>query len=238
MKLTTTEAIYFNNLYTRFLMNANDELNIFEKIDKPSEFKYIDSSKQLELRTKIYQNMEYFIDSYLEKGNLSEEDKELVKNWKLYVHSIFIIYKHLKNHTVFIDAKTAKAYGVLGLLDYLSDVIPDDYLPQFVKATLLPFKGKIIYDGMFEGYNNEVELMDNVALEVGYQGLKEANEMTVTFHEKYFDKEYSYDEKINIWEENKYQYIDGNIVRVSEKIGRNDPCTCGSGKKYKKCCGK
>ena len=23
----------------------------------------------------------------------------------------------------------------------------------------------------------------------------------------------------------------------SEKIGRNDPCKCGSGKKYKKCCG-
>ena len=23
-----------------------------------------------------------------------------------------------------------------------------------------------------------------------------------------------------------------------EKIGRNDPCPCGSGKKYKKCCGK
>jgi preprotein translocase subunit SecA len=25
--------------------------------------------------------------------------------------------------------------------------------------------------------------------------------------------------------------------RVSEKVGRNDPCPCGSGKKYKKCCG-
>lgn len=25
---------------------------------------------------------------------------------------------------------------------------------------------------------------------------------------------------------------------VPEKTGRNDPCTCGSGKKYKKCCGK
>lgn len=23
----------------------------------------------------------------------------------------------------------------------------------------------------------------------------------------------------------------------SEKIGRNDPCSCGSGRKYKKCCG-
>ena len=21
------------------------------------------------------------------------------------------------------------------------------------------------------------------------------------------------------------------------KVGRNDPCVCGSGKKYKKCCG-
>jgi preprotein translocase subunit SecA len=27
-------------------------------------------------------------------------------------------------------------------------------------------------------------------------------------------------------------------VRDDERIGRNDPCPCGSGKKYKKCCGK
>ena len=27
-------------------------------------------------------------------------------------------------------------------------------------------------------------------------------------------------------------------VRVGKKIGRNDPCPCGSGLKYKKCCGK
>jgi preprotein translocase subunit SecA len=26
-------------------------------------------------------------------------------------------------------------------------------------------------------------------------------------------------------------------VRKAEKVGRNDPCPCGSGKKYKKCCG-
>ncbi len=39
------------------------------------------------------------------------------------------------------------------------------------------------------------------------------------------------------------QYNKGNIgekpktVVKNKKIGRNDPCTCGSGKKYKKCCG-
>ena len=26
--------------------------------------------------------------------------------------------------------------------------------------------------------------------------------------------------------------------RAAAKVGRNDPCPCGSGKKYKKCCGK
>ena len=27
------------------------------------------------------------------------------------------------------------------------------------------------------------------------------------------------------------------VKKASEKVGRNDPCPCGSGKKYKKCCG-
>ena len=27
-------------------------------------------------------------------------------------------------------------------------------------------------------------------------------------------------------------------VRVGQKVGRNDPCPCGSGKKYKQCHGK
>jgi uncharacterized protein YecA (UPF0149 family) len=28
------------------------------------------------------------------------------------------------------------------------------------------------------------------------------------------------------------------IVRDMPRVGRNDPCPCGSGKKFKKCCGK
>ncbi|MBR7146159.1 MAG: SEC-C domain-containing protein, partial [Oscillospiraceae bacterium] len=25
---------------------------------------------------------------------------------------------------------------------------------------------------------------------------------------------------------------------AAQKVGRNDPCPCGSGKKYKQCCGR
>ena len=30
----------------------------------------------------------------------------------------------------------------------------------------------------------------------------------------------------------------GTVKRSEKKIGRNDPCPCGSGKKYKQCCGR
>ena len=33
--------------------------------------------------------------------------------------------------------------------------------------------------------------------------------------------------------------LNPSVPKIAEKkIGRNDPCPCGSGKKYKKCCGK
>jgi len=34
------------------------------------------------------------------------------------------------------------------------------------------------------------------------------------------------------------QFKESKIVRNLDKVGRNDECPCGSGKKYKKCCGK
>lgn len=40
-------------------------------------------------------------------------------------------------------------------------------------------------------------------------------------------------------EKGRWFYLDGDILSpfTAAKIGRNDPCPCGSGKKYKKCCG-
>lgn len=40
-----------------------------------------------------------------------------------------------------------------------------------------------------------------------------------------------------------WYYVDGHVygqepyVREEPRVGRNEPCPCGSGKKYKKCCG-
>ena len=71
------------------------------------------------------------------------------------------------------------------------------------------------------------------------------------FHAKYAEFEAVYErdnlkdihhEKARfIKKDGKWLYKDGDIVpktifRTGPKIGRNDPCPCGSGKKYKHCC--
>lgn len=40
----------------------------------------------------------------------------------------------------------------------------------------------------------------------------------------------------------RWAYVDGDLVmpapvKAAPKPGRNDPCSCGSGKKFKRCCG-
>ena len=37
---------------------------------------------------------------------------------------------------------------------------------------------------------------------------------------------------------NNEQQIKREPVRVEKTVGRNEPCPCGSGRKYKQCCGK
>jgi hypothetical protein len=57
-------------------------------------------------------------------------------------------------------------------------------------------------------------------------------------------RRYMYEEAQRTLEEHTYSPSDETpitppipIVEHSPRIGRNDPCPCGSGKKYKKCCG-
>ena len=49
-----------------------------------------------------------------------------------------------------------------------------------------------------------------------------------------WDEIFTPEKKDELYKEQKRA---ATFVRKEKKIGRNDPCPCGSGKKYKKCCG-
>ena len=57
------------------------------------------------------------------------------------------------------------------------------------------------------------------------------------FYSGYYYKNYPnrrYSRSYQSWDSD----TDGTFRRQGKKIGRNDPCPCGSGKKYKNCCGR
>ena len=97
-------------------------------------------------------------------------------------------------------------------------------------------------DGIKEALTEEFDTKDieektTIAIEVDFKSLYKK---MVEYKAEHL---YSLPEWDNVFDEKERKELyaeqkkSGTIVREAEKIGRNDPCPCKSGKKYKKCCG-
>lgn len=84
-----------------------------------------------------------------------------------------------------------------------------------------------------EDITNETELVLDLNLEKLYFNMLDAKaEYLYTLPQ--WDAIFSKEKRKEI----SKSYRDSVMVRNENKVGRNDACPCGSGKKYKKCCGK
>ena len=121
---------------------------------------------------------------------------------------------------------------VVGKIDYLGNTLhPDHRHDHDAEATRRWAK------------NSEWISLEIGQVEAGGKGdAKGAVEFTAMYREKgmqHMHHENSRFEKIN----GDWFYVDGDLVvpetqvRQTPKIGRNAPCSCGSGRKFKKCCG-
>ena len=104
----------------------------------------------------------------------------------------------------------------------------------------------IFFMGFLDGVNESLE----TALDL--ESIEEDSiiDLKINFEQLYFnmlDAKADYLYQLPQWEaifsaekrkEIQRQWRDSKTIVNEIKIGRNDPCTCGSGKKYKKCCGK
>lgn len=149
MRLSTEDVVLFYKLYKGLLFYTNNKLGILpQKLDW-KRFQEVPYPALVEVRDALHDNLE-LIDSFVEENprKLSDDELEIVRSWKDRVKGQFLVMRHLKNYTVFMGSDgSPKAYGVLGLIDEFEEVIGPE-LPQYVRAVLLPFKGKIVYDGL------------------------------------------------------------------------------------------
>ena len=155
--------------------------------------------------------------------NENEDKNKLQKLWADYFEVEKGIYKQLLADPDMVVtgtvAELAEKYGtdimtMTGFLDGINDSLvkpnPIEKMTEKTKVSLEFDKEKL--------YKNMV-----AAGADWLYGLEEWDEI--------FDKE----KQAELYKEQKQSQT---VRHEGPKIGRNDPCPCGSGKKYKKCCGR
>jgi hypothetical protein len=152
MRLLPDDAALFFKLMPALQTFANRHLKIIKALDRVEQYQEISNEQRVKLRNALYKKPA-LIDQFVQENSLDLSPNELaiVQGWKNFVAGDFFIDRVLKKHAIFIANN--KVYGVLALIEPLEIVLSGMPFPAYVKTVLLPFKGKIIYDGLLEGYN-------------------------------------------------------------------------------------
>ncbi|HKM04010.1 MAG TPA: SEC-C metal-binding domain-containing protein [Lachnospiraceae bacterium] len=136
--------------------------------------------------------------------------------------------KETENYRKILESKNPVIEGTIKDLAEKNDMSAVEFM-GFLDGANTSFKETLVLDDLTEESEINVEVdfekllwnMHDAKAEWLY-GMKEWEEI--------FDEE----KRKSI----KKEFNRSKIVVKGEKIGRNDPCPCGSGLKYKKCCGK
>ncbi|MGN0659624.1 MAG: SEC-C metal-binding domain-containing protein [Emergencia sp.] len=124
---------------------------------------------------------------------------------------------------------------------------PQEHMAGTVAELVEKFQcRKVIFAGFLDGINSSL----NSELDLESVTDETAIDLDIDFEKLFFNMlkaEADYLYSIPAWkdvlsEEKRLAIVKdfkrSKTVHVEKKPGRNDPCPCGSGKKYKKCCGR
>jgi len=147
MTLERKDAELFYNLWFPLLDFANRRYQICPDIGAIKFGKSMDINDAKTIANYIWEHTE-IIDEYLVKADLSEEHCEIITGWKKCRPGKYILERHLKKGSVFISADDGQVYMVLGLYSAWEEVFCERSLPVLLDAVLLPFRDRIITDGL------------------------------------------------------------------------------------------
>ena len=156
MNLSHDDSKLFFKLMWQLQFYVGKQLNLLPNIDSVEAYIKTPIEQKQKARDAMYQKR-HLIEKFADENpaKFSAEEIEIVRGWtKAITDEHFCVFRYLKRHAIFMSSsKPVQVYAVLGLFDpieYLTGYRPPPFL---VKAVLLPFKGRIIYDGMFALYS-------------------------------------------------------------------------------------
>ena len=151
-----------------------------------------------------------------------QTQEEEIKFWEEYLKAEASVYNQiLNNKTEVVEGKVselAAAYSMsveyfMGFLDGISESLKEDIVLEDIEEDT-NISLKIDFEKLYYNMLNvEAEWLYTLQ---GWDGMLSAEKR----------------------QEIQKAYNRSKIVVKEKTTGRNEPCPCGSGKKYKKCCGK
>ena len=180
MKLKTSEVHHFFNLLFSLYSYTNKILKIHHDISTIPEYAESSIGEKSEIKNALYDNI-HIIDSFIKDNpyKMNAEDLEIIAKWKDYIDGSFYIERFLNKHAIFISDSIV--YGVVGLYQSFDELIDSSKLPLFINTSLLPYKGKIVYDGVLEGYSISIGGQIKKNLKETYLTAKQNNRIITSF---------------------------------------------------------
>ena len=154
MRLSAQDTERFYSIWWPLLRYVNAQRHIVPELPVAPGERSLSGQEAHQIRNALWESDE-MREAFIAENpaNLPAADLAIVVSWSDRVEGEFFIFRYLKQYTVFLNREDPpQAYGVLGLVSPIQEVITWP-LPVLVQAVLLPFEGKIIYDGLLVPYS-------------------------------------------------------------------------------------
>ncbi|WP_252243174.1 MULTISPECIES: SEC-C metal-binding domain-containing protein [unclassified Clostridium] len=205
------------------IINTKDVPSLVQRYD-------IENSDECSINEIIKEAQYYYREYREEKGFFINNN---IENWSDLLNDIEKYNKDLEYYNI----NKSELLDTLGSEWTYKSKFGKSFLKEF--TNIFEIKKEMVYQIMddlsFDIQDNDIDDTISSLLE-----LINANNLELRNHVKNIATKFL--SNIRLW---KYKgatinEMNGNIIEAKSKliIGRNDPCVCGSGKKYKKCCGK
>ena len=153
MTLSQEDGQLYYQLWLPLLDFVNEKYGVSSVLKNMATAKGMDPNEVKKVADKLWSDVS-IIDDYLkENEDLPEEHKEIIRGWKRRIQGKFMMERHLKSGTIFIDLADEEVYQVSGIVSSWEEMFFGSPMPRIIEATFMPFKNVIISDGLVMPYN-------------------------------------------------------------------------------------
>lgn len=153
MTLSQEDGQLYYKLWLPLLDFVNRRYHVSRKLKNMATETGMDPTEVKKVADKMWSDVSVIDDYLKERSDLPEEHRKIIASWKRRIQGRFVMERHLKKGTIFIDLDSEEVYQVSGIISSWEEMFWGAPTPLMLEATFMPFRDVIISDGLVMPYN-------------------------------------------------------------------------------------